>query len=159
MPRIEESVDIAASPVDIFKLCHDVARRPEWDERVVHIELLTSGPIRQGALLRIDAASGGEFAFTWDAECSEFHFPTASEFTVLDAAPSSPFHAGTESWQFSSVGAPTSSDSVSTRLTLAWEYELEGLGARVLDLLLRRAATRRAIQRSLANLKRIVETA
>jgi len=44
MPRIEECVNVAAPPATLFRFCHDVARRPGWDERVTRVEILTSNP-------------------------------------------------------------------------------------------------------------------
>jgi hypothetical protein len=152
MARIEEHVHVAAARADLFRFCHDVARRPQWDERVVRVKLLTSRPIRRGTLLRVDAGRAGRVLFSWDAEYADFHFPSSSTLRVLDAAPSSPFRAGTETWQFSPTAA-------GTRLTVVWDYQPRGVLARIADALGRRALTRRAIQRSLANLKTIIETA
>lgn len=150
MARIEAHIEIAAAPASVFRFCHDVARRPDWDERVVRVELLTSAPVRRGTLLRIDAGRSGKFLFSWDAEYAEFQFPSSSMLRVLDAAPSSPFGAGSESWQFSSAGG-------GTRFTLAWEYQPRGLLSRLADLLGGRASTQRAIRRSLTNLRRVIE--
>ena len=150
MARIEDHIEIMAAPSDVFRFCHDVAHRPDWDERVVGVELLTATPVRRGTLLRIDAARAGQFLFSWDAEYAEFQFPHNSTLRVLDAAPSSPFNAGSESWQFSSVGG-------GSRFTLVWDYRPRGILARVADVLGRRGSTRRAIRRSLANLKAMVE--
>jgi hypothetical protein len=150
MPRIEDHIEIMAAPSAVFRFCHDVARRPDWDERVVGVELLTNRPIRQGTLLRIDAGSSGKFLFSWDAEYAEYRFPHSSTLRVLDAAPSSPFNAGSESWQFSPAGG-------GTRFVLVWDYQLRGFLARITDALGRRASTRRAIKSSLANLKAMVE--
>jgi len=151
MARIEERIEIAAAPAVLFRFCHETAHRPDWDERVEGVELLTRPPVRRGTLLRIDAGRSGQFLFSWDAEYAEFKFPHSSTLRVLDAAPSSPFDAGSESWQFSSV-------SGGTRFTLIWDYQPGGFFSRIADLLGRRASTRRAIQRSLANLKAMVET-
>ncbi|MGD9099749.1 MAG: SRPBCC family protein [Anaerolineae bacterium] len=151
MARIEESVSIAASPSSVFRLCHDIARRPEWDGRVVGVELLTPAPLRRGSLVRIEAGRAGKFLFSWDAEYVSYQFPSGSILKVLDAAPSSPFNAGTESWQIEK-----SPDGA--RFTLVWEYKPRGFAARIADALGRRAATRRAIRRSLDNLKSLAES-
>lgn len=151
MPRIEESVHIAAAPATVFRFCHDIVRRPEWDERVLSVELLSSAPVRRGTLFCIDAARSGKFVFSWEAEYAEFKFPHSSMVQVVDAAPSSPFDAGSESWQFDSV-------SDGTRFTLVWDYQLRGGIARIADRLGQRAAARRAIQRSLASLKTMIES-
>lgn len=151
MARIEESINIAAAPATVFRFCHDIARRPDWDERVVGVELLTSAPVRRGTLVRIDAGRSGRFLFSWDAEYASYQFPSGSTLKVLDAAPSSPFRAGTETWKFSQSGGET-------RFTLIWDYQPRGFIARVADALGRRTATHRAIRRSLENLKTLIET-
>jgi uncharacterized protein YndB with AHSA1/START domain len=150
MPRITADVKIKSAPADLFRFCHDVERRPDWDGRVVHMELL-SPPLRTGALVRVDVGRDGEFAFTWDGEYTTVQFPSRSRVRVLDAAPHSPFAAGTETWTFERC-------EEGTHFSLAWEYEPRGLVARILDALGRRAATSRAIERSLARLKALVET-
>lgn len=151
MARIEDSIDIAATPAIVFRFCHDAAHRAEWDERVTRAQLLSSEPVRRGTLLRIDAGRSGKFLFSWDAEYSEFQFPYSSTLRVLDAAPSSPFKTGTESWTFGPAGG-------GTRFTLVWEYKPRGFFARIADALGQRAATRRAIRKSLANLKGLLES-
>jgi len=150
MARIEESINIVAAPTAVFRLCHDIARRPEWDTRVVGVELLTPAPLRRGSLVRVEAGRGGKFLFSWDAEYSGYQFPSSSTLKVLDAAPSSPFISGSETWQFSK-----SDDG--TRFTLIWEYKPRGFIARIKDALGGRSAARRAIRRSLDNLKSLAE--
>jgi ribosome-associated toxin RatA of RatAB toxin-antitoxin module len=152
MPRIEESIEIAAAPITVFKFCHDAARWPEWNGRVVGAELLSPKPVRRGTLLSIDAGRAGRYLFSWDAEYTEFQFPRGSTLRVINAAPSSPFKAGSESWKFDSAGG-------GTRFTVTWDYEHRNFIARVADALGRRAATRSAIRRSLANLKALIEAA
>ena len=151
MARIEDSIDIAATPSAAFRFCHDPTHRAEWDERVTGIELLTPGPVRRGTLLRIDAGRSGKFLFSWDAEYAGFQFPRSSTLRVIDAAPSSPFVSGTEKWDFGPA-------SGGTRFSLAWEYKPRSFFARIADALGQRAATRRAIRHSLANLKQLLES-
>ncbi|MDY6877964.1 MAG: SRPBCC family protein [Chloroflexota bacterium] len=151
MARIEEHIEIEAAPVDVFRFCHDFTCRSDWDERVVGMELLTPAPVRRGTLTRIDAGHSGKFLFSWDAEYIEFQFPSNSKVRVIDAAPSSPFGAGSESWRFNIA-------SGGTRFTLIWDYQPRGLFARFADLLGRRVSTRRAIRRSLVNLKALIES-
>ena len=150
MARIEASIEIAAAPAVVFRVCHDLDRRPEWDERVVSTELITSPPIRRGSLVRIDAGRSGQFLFTWEGEYTHYQWPSGSAVRVLDAAPSSPFKSGTEKWELRQSGD-------GTHFTLIWEYQPRGFVARLAYALGRRAATRRAIRRSLQNLKRLVE--
>ena len=55
-----------------------------------------------------------------------------------------------ETWTFSSVGG-------STRFTLKWDYKTKGFLGRVTDRLAGRSSMRRAIRRSLGNLKKTME--
>jgi len=151
MARVEESIEIAAPPANVFRFCHELEKRPDWDVRVTRIELLTSKPVRQGTLIRVDAGRGGEALFSWDGEYTRFQYPTSSTVRVLDAAPSSPFKSGSETWQFSAVGS-------GTRLVVIWEYQPRGILSRIGDTLGGRASIRRALRRSLANLKELIES-
>ena len=152
MPIIEETIDIAVVPADVFRFCHDAASRPEWDELVLRVEFLTPAPMRLGTLLRIDAKPGGRSTvFSWDAEVISYHFPLGSKVRVLDTAFSSPFGPGSEvSWEFSSSGG-------GTRVTWTWKYKARGFIANIRDMLGGRAATQRAIRNSLKNLKTMLE--
>ncbi len=150
MPRIEERIEIAAPTSTVFRACHDAAKRPEWDERMQRLELITSEPIRQGTLFQVDAVKPSGAVFGWEGEYIEFRYPMNATLKVLDAAPSSPFKSGTETWQFSAV-------SGHTLLTVAWEYQPRNVIARIIDAVAGRAVTRRAIRRSLVNLKEMVE--
>ena len=151
MPLIQDRIQIAAAPAEVFRFCHDIANRPNWDVRVIRVELLTSAPVRSGTLFRADAARSGAYAFSWDGEYASYQFPSSSSVRVLDAAPSSPFVSGTETWTFSSMGG-------GTRLALSWDYKPRGFLGRIVDALVGRASTRRAIKRSLANLKNLIES-
>ena len=150
MPCIEERIEIAAPTSTVFRVCHDAAKRPEWDERMRRLELITPEPVRQGTLFQVDAATPGGSVFGWEGEYAEFKYPMSATLKVLDAAPSSPFKSGTEAWQYSAV-------SGHTHLTVAWEYQPRNVVLRVIDAIAGRAMTRRAIRRSLANLKEMVE--
>ena len=150
MARIDVSIDIAASRTDVFRLCHDLSRRPEWDERVVKAELITRSPLRRGSLVRIDEGRSGQFKFTWEGEYVSYQLPSSSTVNVIDAAPSSPFKTGAEHWDFSQTAG-------GTNLTIVWKYEPRGILSRISDTLGGRSATRNAIRRSLANLKTLAE--
>lgn len=152
MPRIEESIDIAVTQAEVFRFCHDLARRADWDEQVDRAEALTPQPIRQGSLVRFDARLAGRSVFSWDGEYISFKFPHSSQLRVIDAASSSPFAVGSElAWHFSSVGGRT-------RLTWVWNYQPGGIIARLMDSLGGRSSTQRAIKNSLHRLKAILES-
>jgi ribosome-associated toxin RatA of RatAB toxin-antitoxin module len=150
MPRIEERIEIAASSPTIFHLCHDAARRPEWDKRIKRIELITPGPVRQGTLFQVDASTPSGSVFGWEGEFSEFKYPTSATLRVLDAALSSPFKSGVETWRFDSMGD-------TTRVTVVWDYQTRNVITRIIDAAVGRSATRRSIRHSLANLKAMAE--
>jgi uncharacterized protein YndB with AHSA1/START domain len=151
MPKIQGQIEIDAAAADVFRFAHDAASRSKWDMRVVNMELLTPAPVRSGTLFRVDAGSGGYVSFSWEGEITAFHFPHSSTFRVMDAAPSSPFVRGsTESWEFSSTGG-------GTRVTISRDYKTRGFIGKVTDALGGRATAKRAIRRSLANLKRLME--
>lgn len=151
MPRIEEQIEVSVARPDVFKFCHDVKRRPEWDEQVDNVEILSPGPIRLGTLVRIDAHHGRS-VFTWDAEVSAYTFLQSSCVRVLDAAKTSPFSRGSEAiWEFESIGT-------GTRMTWIWDYKSNGFIARIMDGLGHRSSTRRAIKRSLSNMKSMMES-
>jgi len=151
MPRIEERIDIAASTTDVFRFVHNMKHRPDWDERIVGIEILSQLPVRLGTLLSIDAGRGGQYAFSWEAEYSAYQCPRSSVLRVLDTAPSSTFKSGSETMKFASVAGQT-------RVTLIWEYEPRGFLNRLRDGLGGRSGTQRAIRKSLANLKAMIES-
>jgi hypothetical protein len=101
-------------------------------------------------VIRFDTRLGNGPVFSWDGEVVDYHFPSSSKVRIVDAAPSSTFSGGRETWRFSFSGGVT-------RFTLTWDYEPRGIVGRVLDLITRRRATRRAIRKSLQNLKVAVE--
>ena len=150
MPTIREDIEIQARQAEVFRFCHDMNKRPEWDEQVTRVELLTPPPIRQGTLLRIDATSGGA-VFTWDAEIIAYQFPSRSRLRVIDAASTSPFARDSQlTWEFNSAGA-------GTQLTWTWEYRLRGFIARIKNTLGGQTSSQRAIRNSMKNLKRLLE--
>jgi len=146
MARIEEQIEIAAGATTVFRFCHDVDRRPEWDERVLRAKVLTPKPIRRGTVIRFDTRPPMGDVFSWDGEVVDYSYPSSSRLEVTDVAPSSSFVTGTESWRFAASGG-------TTRVTFVWDYQPRGIVGRVLDLLVRQRATRRAIRTSLKNLK------
>jgi hypothetical protein len=145
-----EQISIARRPTYVFRFCHDVDRRAEWDKRVTHVQILTHKPIRRGTMVRIDTHPAVGPLFSWEGEFVEYSFPSNSTLKVIDAAPSSYFVAGSEEWHFES-------SRTGTLFTLAWDYRPRGLLGRLVDVLIRRARTRRAIKESLKNLRRMAE--
>jgi uncharacterized protein YndB with AHSA1/START domain len=151
MPRLKEQIEIARCPTEVFRLCHDVDRRPEWDERLMRIQVLTPKPVRSGTVVRIDTQLATGKVFSWEGELVDYSFPSRSTVEVIDAAPSSYFVTGSEEWRLETSNG-------GTVFTLAWDYSPRGLIGRIVDVLMRRGTIRRAIRQSLENLKELAET-
>jgi hypothetical protein len=150
MPRLKEEINIAIRPTDLFRLCHDMDRRSEWDERVARVQILTHKPVRSGTVVRIDTLPATGNVFSWEGEFVDYSFPGSSRVEVIDAAPSSHFATGSEEWRLES------SDG-GTRFTLTWDYRPRGIIGRIVDALITRGNIRRAIRQSLRNLKEMAE--
>ncbi len=148
MPRIEADIDVPGRPSGVFRFCHEMNRRVEWDERVSRVRILTPKPVRTGAVIRVDTPSprGGP-VFSWEGEFVAYNYPSSSKLVVIDAAPSSYFAEGSEEWSFSQ------SDS-GTKVSLVWQYQPRGILGRITDALVTRRSVRRAIDQSLENLHR-----
>lgn len=151
MPRIEGDIDVRGRPSGAFRICHDMDRRPDWDERVTRAKIITPKPVRTGTVIRLDTPPprGGP-VFSWEGEFATYSYPSSSKLVVIDAAPSSYFADGSEEWSFS----PSNSG---TRVSLVWEYQPRGILGRITDAFVTRRSVRRAIDRSLENLHRALQ--
>lgn len=154
MARIETQIEIEAAAHNVFRFCHDMERRAEWDERVTRTQVLTSKPIRRGTLIRFDTRPAMGSVFSWEGEMVEYDFPSGSRLEVVDVAPSSTFVSGSETWRFTSSGGTGGA----TSFRLIWDYKPRGIVGSIVDLLMRRGATRRAIKDSLQNVKTLLES-
>ena len=152
MTKIVESIQITASPTQVFSFCHDLKRRPEWDVRVDRIELQgLSNVMRKGALVRVDSRARKGLAFSWEGEYTQLMKPRSSTVRVMESAAVSPFRPGSnEEWKFEQAES-------GTRFTIIWTYQAGGIIGRFLDSLYRRRSARRAIRRSLARAKDLLE--
>jgi Polyketide cyclase / dehydrase and lipid transport len=45
---VENAIDIARSPGDVFDYCTDLTREPEWNPKAKRVEKITDGPIGLG---------------------------------------------------------------------------------------------------------------
>jgi uncharacterized protein YndB with AHSA1/START domain len=45
---VENAIDIARSPGDVFDYCTDLTREPEWNPKAKRVEKVTEGPIGRG---------------------------------------------------------------------------------------------------------------
>lgn len=147
MPIIEETIEITAPRANVFKLCQQLNRWPDWNEQVSHVEMVSPAPLRSGSWLRIDSKPERGGVFSWDAEVVELQMPSGLRLRVMDVAKSSPFAPGSElTWQLESVGS-------GTRFTWRWDYQPQGIISKITDKLGGQSAARRTIQQSLENLR------
>ena len=151
MARIVGDIDVPGRPSGVFRFCHDMDRRPDWDERVTRAKIITPKPVRTGTVIRVDSLPprGGP-VFSWEGAFVTYSYPSSSRLVVIDAAPSSYFANATEEWSFSR------SDG-GTQVRLVWEYQPRGILGRITDPLVTRRSVRRAINQTLDNLQRALQ--
>jgi len=78
---LENSVEIARSPEEVFDYCTDLTREPEWNAKAKRVERLTAGPIGLGTQYEAEFLAGDPMTI----ELVRFERPTA-----WDAAGRSP---------------------------------------------------------------------
>lgn len=58
MADVDNAVEIARSPEDVFDYCVDLAREPEWNPKARRVEKLTEGPIGLGTPFEAEFLTG-----------------------------------------------------------------------------------------------------
>jgi Polyketide cyclase / dehydrase and lipid transport len=58
MAVVENAVDIARSPEDVFDYCTDLTREPEWNPKAMRVEKLSDGPIAVGTRYEAEFLKG-----------------------------------------------------------------------------------------------------
>jgi hypothetical protein len=56
--RVEDVVEIARSPEDVFDYCVDLAHEPEWNPKARHVVKLTDGPVGLGTRFEAEFLKG-----------------------------------------------------------------------------------------------------
>jgi uncharacterized protein YndB with AHSA1/START domain len=55
---VENAIDIARSPGDVFDYCTDLTREPEWNPKAKRVEKITDGPIGVGTRYEAEFLQG-----------------------------------------------------------------------------------------------------
>ncbi len=55
---VENAVEIARSPEDVFDYCVDLTREPEWNPKAKRVEKVTDGPIGLGTRYEAEFLKG-----------------------------------------------------------------------------------------------------
>jgi len=58
MAHVENLIEIARSPEDVFDYCVDLAREPEWNPKARRVEKITDGPIGLGTRFEAEFLKG-----------------------------------------------------------------------------------------------------
>jgi hypothetical protein len=149
--RIECAVTIAA-PVDlVWRTIQDPTRRTEWDVRVVSEYLLKPGGPGKGNSFRITYGVFG-IRFWGDMEYIVWNPPTRSAIRALRFSRFSMIKSAGGSWHL--AAQPDGSTTYSTTVNISFHG---GPLAGVLERIFIGGYFRRITERSLRNVKRIIE--
>jgi uncharacterized protein YndB with AHSA1/START domain len=138
---IENVVDIARPPAEVFDFASDHLREPEWNPAMRSVRKLTDGPIGLGTQYEMEFVPSQPMVGT----CDRFDRP--------------------RSWQVSgrtlgmgvALGGQVTAITAGSRLVFRTEFKGHGLRALALPLIRRRMAP--AMQRNVERIKVILETA
>jgi uncharacterized protein YndB with AHSA1/START domain len=72
---VENEIDIARSPGDVFDYCTDLTREPEWNPKAKRVEKITDGPIGVGTQYEAEFLQGSPMTI----ELVRFERPVAWE--------------------------------------------------------------------------------
>ena len=140
MAVLENAIDIARSPLEVFDYCSDLCNELEWSPGYMkEVERLTDGPIGVGTRYRAEWQQGGPNTI----EYTRFERPTSWEATADSKSLGMVFQGRVE---------PTPAGS---RLVIRMDLRLHGI-ARLASPILGRAMQAQEI-RNLAAIKRTLE--
>ena len=74
---VENAVEIARSPEEVFDYCTDLTREPEWNPKAKRVEKITAGPIGLGTKYEAEFLKGDPMSI----ELVRFERPTAWDAT------------------------------------------------------------------------------
>lgn len=73
--RVENAIEIARSPEDVFDYCVDLTREPEWNPKARRVEKISDGPIGVGSRFQAEFLKGSPMSI----EFMRFERPLAWE--------------------------------------------------------------------------------
>ncbi len=145
MAAIEQSVEIARPPEDVFAYIDQLARHGEWQDGLVSVEVEGDGPTHVGTRAREVRRMGGR--------------EQAGEWEVTG-------HDPPRSYAFRGIGGPLRpvgsgrleplDGGTRTRLVFSLDFEASGIGHLLRPLA--RSQARRTIPKNQAKLKEILES-
>jgi uncharacterized protein YndB with AHSA1/START domain len=143
---INETIEIGRPPHDVFAYVSDMARHPEWQDKLLTATVETEGPMRVGTRVR-QTRRLGRGTRTFTLEVTEHDPPNRLAFQGIDG-PVRPRGR---------ITLEPLDDGQRTRYSAQLDFEGQGLGL-LLTPLVRRDA-RRQLPESLQQLKRKLEAA
>ena len=138
---IENVVDIARPPTEVFDYASDHMREPEWNPAMRSIRKLTDGPVGLGTRYEMEFVPGKPMVGT----CDRFDRPRSWEVTGRV------FGMGV------TLGGKVTPTPTGSHLVFRTEFRSNGLRAVALPLIRRRMAP--AMQRNVERIKAILESA
>ena len=141
---INETIEISRPPHEVFAYVSDMARHPEWQEKLLNVTVETEGPVRVGTRVRQTRRVGGGTR-TFTLEVTEHDPPNRVAFRGIDG-PVRP--QGTITFEPLEGGQRT-------RYSAQLDFEGHGVGL-LLAPLVRRDA-RKQLPESLQRLKQKLE--
>jgi uncharacterized protein YndB with AHSA1/START domain len=140
------SVEISRSSEDVFAYVTDPSHFPEWQDAVVSVRRIDTGPIEQGSKISLTRRTGKREQ-TMTSELTEYSPPRSYAFRVTDG----PVRA-VGSGRFEPLD-----EGARTRFTFELDFEGHGIGKLLVPLVVRRQAAKE-LPESHANLKRRLES-
>lgn len=155
MAKIEQSIEIATTPVEIF-LFFVPQRMPYWYGREMAAEFEVSGGASDFAVSQKVRISGklGKKELAHTAVITRYEWNRILEWRFEDAYGV----RGLERWELTPItaGAPADSPAI-TNVTMTSEYEMPGALGRAMDWLITRHAVARRNRDYLARLRKYAE--
>ena len=146
MAPLTHTVEIDRGPEEVFGYVTDPTRFPEWQEKVVSVRRLDSGPMKPGSRISLTRRMGKREQ-TMTSELTEYSPPRSYAFRVTDG----PVRAiGTGLFESLDEGART-------RFIFDLDFEGHGIGKLLVPLVVRRQAAKE-LEESHASLKRRLES-
>ena len=146
MSRIEVSVDIGASPEVVWDFVSNLRRIPEWIEDTLAMLTVEPEPAQQGTVYRERSRIVGPLSQVTTWKISEFDPPRFQK------------HDGQVAMMAStSVSFGLEPSTAGTKFTLVFEYTPGNPLSSLSDRLFLKKNLQSGFQRSLENLKRLVE--
>lgn len=145
MARIEESIEINASPERIWSLV-DWTRVPEWFNSITKVEWISKGKMEVGATVHVLSNLSGVKG-EWNAEITEFIDKESVSWRTISGNPTIIYHATLN---------PTKNGF---RLTTAFDYEMpHSILGKIIDKLRFHKAMEKETVEALKKMKKVAET-